>query len=539
MGCSACKEKRCDGGCKNLPPVLQINSEECPVLFHTVEVEGSSDDNPPEIGQYKNVLLVYKGNGAKYIFSSDGIPSAITGDVEFDSLVGRPRYDGVQMTSATNIPDVQETAQAAVDELANSLADVATSGDYDDLINKPVVDTTLDKTSNNAVANSAVTTAIEEITSEIDRPVVYDLEMTSDANSVTFTEDKIDVVTGETTQEIDTIPTASATTAGTINAAEYLTIKDSQDRLDALENGSVAITGLSATPTQAQLTTAWLTATGRDSLINRASIYDIDNTKVWTYYSNISTWEEVTAGTISVNPFTNSVPGTILGSATDGNVSANLDGTGTVSGWSTLVTTVSGKADSSSLASVATSGNYSDLNGKPTIDSTLSTSSTNAVENQAIGNEFEKVAYVGSTSTTPSSVEFVGTGNIEDGAVTASKLELETLDTSTITPASGYSISGLTIEKVAGIVFMSGSIGIPSITSYDNSTVVFTLPQGWRPTSNSNFSSFAYGGGTQPNPLARVRIGSDGTVKISKLLSDDLPSNSYVQAGTVSYLANS
>lgn len=431
MGCSACKEKRCDGGCKNLPPVLQINSEECPVLFHTVEVEGSSDDNPPEIGQYKNVLLVYKGNGAKYIFSSDGIPSAITGDVEFDSLVGRPRYDGVQMTSATNIPNVQETAQAAVDELANSLADVATSGDYDDLINKPVVDTTLDKTSNNAVANSAVTTAIEEITSEIDRPVVYDLEMTSDANSVTFTEDKIDVVTGETTQEIDTIPTASATTAGTINAAEYLTIKDSQDRLDALENGSVAISGLSATPTQAQLTTAWLTATGRDSLINRASIYDIDNTKVWTYYSNITTWEEVTAGTISVNPFTNSVPGTILGSSTDGNVSANLDGTGTVSGWSTLVTTVSGKADSSSLASVATSGNYSDLNGKPTIDSTISTSSTNAVENQAIGNEFEKVAYVGSTSTTPSSVEFVGTDNIEDGAVTADKIDFTTLEIST------------------------------------------------------------------------------------------------------------
>ena len=164
MGCSACKEKRCDGGCKNLPPVLQINSEECPVLFHTVEVEGSSDDNPPEIGQYKNVLLVYKGNGAKYIFSSDGIPSAITGDVEFDSLVGRPRYDGVQMTSTTNIPDVQETAKAAVDELENSLATVAKSGKYTDLTDTPTIDTSLDKTSTNAVTNKAIATAIEEIT---------------------------------------------------------------------------------------------------------------------------------------------------------------------------------------------------------------------------------------------------------------------------------------------------------------------------------------------------------------------------------------
>ena len=42
------------------------------------------------------------------------------------------------------------------------------------------------------------------------------------------------------------------------------------------------------------------------------------------------------------------------------------------------------KIDGSSLATVATSGSYSDLTNKPVIDSAMSSSSTNAVQNQAV-----------------------------------------------------------------------------------------------------------------------------------------------------------
>lgn len=45
---------------------------------------------------------------------------------------------------------------------------------------------------------------------------------------------------------------------------------------------------------------------------------------------------------------------------------------------------ISGKADKSSLATVATSGSYNDLTGKPTVDTSLSTTSTNAVQNKAV-----------------------------------------------------------------------------------------------------------------------------------------------------------
>jgi hypothetical protein len=47
-------------------------------------------------------------------------------------------------------------------------------------------------------------------------------------------------------------------------------------------------------------------------------------------------------------------------------------------------TGLSGKASTSSLSPVATSGSYNDLSNRPTIDSELSDSSTNAVQNKVI-----------------------------------------------------------------------------------------------------------------------------------------------------------
>ena len=44
----------------------------------------------------------------------------------------------------------------------------------------------------------------------------------------------------------------------------------------------------------------------------------------------------------------------------------------------------------SDLKTVAFSGNYNDLSDKPTIDSALSNTSTNAVQNNVVYTEFEK-----------------------------------------------------------------------------------------------------------------------------------------------------
>lgn len=246
-------------------------------------------------------------------------------------------------TTLQNNIDAEASARSSADTtLQNNITAEATARGNADTTLQNNIDAEALARSN---ADTALGGRIDGVITDLNRNLMYDLEMEADASSVTFVEDKVNVTTGTTSTERDVIPSASTTAAGTISAAEYTSIKNSQARLDALENGSVAISGISANPSQQDLTTAWLAATGMTSLVNRASIYDVDNTKVWTYYSNVDEWEMITAGAITINTFTNSSAGTILGSTTAGNVSANLDGTGTVSGWTTLNNTVAGKQD--------------------------------------------------------------------------------------------------------------------------------------------------------------------------------------------------
>lgn len=453
------KMPKCDAG---TPPVLEINGGECPVLFHTVNIPasvGNATTIPPTPGAYRNARVTYEADDLSYLYDSDGIPQLLSGGGE-----------GGKVSS----------------------------------VNGKIGEVVLDATDVGAASKTEFDDFVDTVNNELDRTVIYDLEMSSDANSVTFKEDKIDVVTGVTSQETDIIPTASSTTAGTISAAEYLSIKNSQDRLNALEGGSVAVSGLSASPSQQDLTDAWLLETGETQLINRAAIYDIDNSKIWTYYVNTTTWYETSAGGVSIGAFTNSVAGTILGSSTDGNVSANLDGTGTVAGWSDLVTTVSGKADSSSLATVATSGLYSDLSGTPTIptvDSTLDTTSTNAIENQAVANEFEDVAYIDGAFTLPSSVALVSNANLQNNSVTTSKIADGAVTSDKIDSATLYPLiqSGTEIITNAGwvsVTFDHAFSSTPHVIATLNTQNAETSTATWCKVANVSTTGFRTAVGT-------------------------------------------
>ena len=73
------KNQNPEGHCT--PPVLQINNEPEVVLFHRIDFPASIGDEteyPPQIGQYKNILLVYEATGATYLFNSDGVPTLLT-----------------------------------------------------------------------------------------------------------------------------------------------------------------------------------------------------------------------------------------------------------------------------------------------------------------------------------------------------------------------------------------------------------------------------------------------------------------------------
>lgn len=260
---------------------------------------------------------------------------------------------------------------------------------------------------------------------DIDYTVVSDfaLNSTTSTTTIQIDSDRVNLKTGTTSAKEIPLPVASSTQAGVMNTATFNAVSDNTSNIKAIMNGAVAVSGMASDITQDEITTAWKTATGLTDLINRASVYDTTNQRVWTYYTNTGGWYATSNTTqVEIDPFTNTKAGTILGTASDGQVYAENNGTGSVYGWdalkgrvatlegagyitendiSTLRTSVSAnttsinnlstnKADKSSLATVATSGSYNDLSNKPTIpaaitvDSALSATSTNPVQNKAI-----------------------------------------------------------------------------------------------------------------------------------------------------------
>lgn len=84
MGCKECGKPKCNGkcGCKS-PKVLQINNPAEYITFHKVSIPaamGDSTTNPPAVGKYKNVLLYYEADQTSWLYSTDGIPTLVTGD---------------------------------------------------------------------------------------------------------------------------------------------------------------------------------------------------------------------------------------------------------------------------------------------------------------------------------------------------------------------------------------------------------------------------------------------------------------------------
>lgn len=338
MDCKTCGKPRGKAPCScgKVPPVLQINNEECPILFHTVELNASYEEDPPYIGRYKNVLCVYAADGQWVLYNSDGIYSVFGANINFDAIIGRPKYAGLEMTSSTDIPDV--TLAVGAEAEARIAADGLLDGRVDALEQDLPAEV-----QNRINADSALQGQIDTLNGYASKDVVTDVSLGQSTSTVDLevTSSSIDSTDSSTTTV--SLPIASADQSGVINAATFNAISNNSNLLNALLNGAVAITGLSATPTQAELTTAWETETGLSELINRASIFDVTNEKIWTYYTNDTTWHESDASaSVTVSTFTNSAEGLIKGSATgDGKVFAENDGTGSVNGWDTLAGQVS------------------------------------------------------------------------------------------------------------------------------------------------------------------------------------------------------
>lgn len=324
--CSSCGEAKCSCEKKDFTKaVIEIDNPGCITLFRKVAIPASMGDDttlPPAIGKYRNVLLVYEANNHAYLYSSDGIPTLLTSDVARDL---ENKIDAVSNDLQKEVSDRED----ADTELDNRLS----------------------------VVEGIASTALQP--SSIDKVVMTDINLGANTSTsiVEIDGTKENLLTGETSTKNIPLPVASHTQAGVMNSSTFDAVTDNSNNIRAIMNGAVAISGLPASPSQTDITDAWKAETGLDELINRASVYDVSNNKVWTYYSNDDTWHAASNTTqVTINTFTNSSEGTIKGSTNIGQVFAENDGTGSVNGWDTLSANVSTNTGNISSLQTAVAG---------------------------------------------------------------------------------------------------------------------------------------------------------------------------------------
>lgn len=329
--CHKCHEEdlpKRGAGCP--PKVIQINNPQEPILFHRVDIPATLGDDttyPPKAGLYKNVLLVYEANSHAYLYSSDGIPTAMSTSVPQEVL--------------DDITDLQEETvdlQDQIDEIKNS---------------PDVVDVVANKAALDAYDTSTLT----------DKDVVRVLaDETHDGQSTYYRWN----ATSETWTYIGAVGdyyTKSqtddllATKQNTLTAGANITIVS--DEISATDTTYSAGTGLDLTGTTFSVDTTTIAEkadipTKTSDLTNDGS----DNTSTYVEADELAT----VATTGNYNDLTNKP--TIPAAQVNSDWNAN-------SGVAQIL-------NKPSLATVATSGSYNDLTNKPTIPAAQVNSDWNA-----------------------------------------------------------------------------------------------------------------------------------------------------------------
>lgn len=197
-------------------------------------------------------------------------------------------------------------------------------------------------------------------------------------------------------------------------------------------------------------------------------------------------------------------------------------------------------ADKSSLSTVATSGSYNDLTNKPTIDSALSTTSENAVQNKvvntALGNKVDKVSTANKIYGTDASGNQTTYNKSDLGSV----LDVKVNNTSVVTSgvanitlgsmASEATTSYYTKTEVDGLVGAvykpAGSIAYASLPtpSSTNLGYVYNVTDGF--TTDSRFVEGS--GKSYPSGTNVVIINTSGETYKFDVLSGFVDLSDYV-----------
>lgn len=151
----------CNCGNKNEgnspPSVLQVNSTECPVLFHKVVIPtnfGDETETPVLMGKHRNALVYYEVNGHTYLYSSDGVPTRLD-------------RGGASVLYVEELPEVSKAMQDTLYVSSRGELAVYKNNDKKILNEKPTYYTTLGDNTDGAMTQKAVTDALSALSEEV------------------------------------------------------------------------------------------------------------------------------------------------------------------------------------------------------------------------------------------------------------------------------------------------------------------------------------------------------------------------------------
>lgn len=185
------------------------------------------------------------------------------------------------------------------------------------------------------------------ILTKLDTTVLQDTTISYDKDNVSLVNSYINLSSEVETLRSNTLTLANDNQAGLMAIADYRSLRNLEARVGNLEGKTTRLLYTAKKKPTAEDIQAFI-----DAIVNEfeepeyshpyegLSIVVDETYHVWHYYENDNIgWKD--DGVDTVHVFTNETSGIIKGSAIDGKIYAETDGTGSVFGWSELKTRVS------------------------------------------------------------------------------------------------------------------------------------------------------------------------------------------------------
>lgn len=159
--------------------VVEINNPEQLVLLRKVVLPATLTevDNPPVVGKYRNVILQYEDTGHIYLYSSDGIPTAIESNVPQEIL---DRITDLESDLAYET-SVRQTADTEL-------------GDRIDTVTEDLTDEATARETADAALSTRIDGVASAITAEITARQAADTNLQSQIDAITASSDVTDIV---------------------------------------------------------------------------------------------------------------------------------------------------------------------------------------------------------------------------------------------------------------------------------------------------------------------------------------------------------